>query len=330
MSKQYLQTFTVPDSHPTDILSVAVTSTQIITASGSPTLRIYACRTQTIHADTPEAENPYPLAQTLDNAHHLGCHHVCVSRDENMLASVGFGSCEVRLWKRGDEAKWEEAGSVTVEKQRAGEFWAPALSETGQYLACTTCDGRINVYDTHNLTTSPTVALAQYETQGSFGLSISLSPNGEMTASGHQNGTIYIFNNTSRRLAHSLPSLLKPVRAVQFSPANTLLAAAGDARIIALYDTQSGETVAQLTGHTAWVMSVDWNWSGEYLLSGSYDGKAKVWSIERRECVATQTESDQCLWAVRWLYHAPTARNEAFVMGGAERKLLFYREASGL
>lgn len=89
-----------------------------------------------------------------------------------------------------------------------------------------------------------------------------------MTASGHQNGSIYIFSNSTRRLAHSLSGLVKPVRAVSFSPANRYIAAAGDARLIALYDTSSGEQIANLTGHASWIMSLSWNWSGEYLLSG--------------------------------------------------------------
>lgn len=129
-----------------------------------------------------------------------------------------------------------------------------------------------------------------------------------MTASGHQNGSVYIFNNATKRLAHSLSGLVKPVRAVAFSPANKFLAAAGDARVIALYDTTSGEQVANLTGHSSWIMSLSWNWSGEYLVSGSYDGKAKIWSLERRECVATQTESEKCLWAVRWLPKTASAK----------------------
>ncbi len=62
--------------------------------------------------------------------------------------------------------------------------------------------------------------------------------------------------------------LIKPVRTVAFSPASKLLAAAGDATVIALYDVRSGEQVANLMGHSAWVMSVDWNATGEYLLSG--------------------------------------------------------------
>lgn len=62
--------------------------------------------------------------------------------------------------------------------------------------------------------------------------------------------------------------LIRAVRAVAFSPATKLLAAAGDARIIALYDVSSGEQVANLSGHGAWIMSLDWSSTGEYLLSG--------------------------------------------------------------
>jgi hypothetical protein len=55
---------------------------------------------------------------------------------------------------------------------------------------------------------------------------------------------------------------------VSFSPASKLLAAAGDSRVIALYDVISGEQVANLTGHGGWVLSLDWSDTGEYLLSG--------------------------------------------------------------
>lgn len=61
---------------------------------------------------------------------------------------------------------------------------------------------------------------------------------------------------------------MKPVRAVAFSPASKLLAAAGDSRVIALYDVSSGEQVANLAGHNAWIFSLDWSDTGEYLLSG--------------------------------------------------------------
>ena len=58
------------------------------------------------------------------------------------------------------------------------------------------------------------------------------------------------------------------MRAVAFSPGGKLLAAAGDARVIALYDVASGEQVGILSGHAAWITSLDWSHTGEYLLSG--------------------------------------------------------------
>ena len=53
-----------------------------------------------------------------------------------------------------------------------------------------------------------------------------------------------------------------------FSPGGTLLAAACDSRVIALFDVSSGDQVATLTGHGAWIFSLDWSDTGEYLLSG--------------------------------------------------------------
>ncbi len=285
-----------------------------------------------IHADSADDENPYPLVQTLEKVHPLGAHHIAASADGRIAASAGFGG-EVKVWECEEDGQWGLKGEVKVEGKKAGEHWALALNESGQYLASTTHDGRVNVYDTTTISpvaAAPTSKVAQFETKGSFGLSLDLSPDGTMTASGHQNGAIYIFSNSTSRLLHSLSGLLKPIRAVKFSPANKYLAATGDSRIIGLYDTNSGEQIASLTGHQSWIMSLDWNWSGEFFATAGYDGRVRVWSFERRECVATQTEGEgKCVWAVRWLPKAASARNETFVVAGAGRGLSFYREASG-
>jgi superkiller protein 8 len=120
---------------------------------------------------------------------------------------------------------------------------------------------------------------------------------------------------------------VKPVRSLAFSPGGTRLAAAGDSKIIAVYDVQHGEQVANLTGHSAWIFSLDWSDTGEYLLSGSFDGKAKVWSIDQRTCVATHSETEKTLWSVKWL--PKTGRSEGFATAGANRSISFYREATG-
>jgi superkiller protein 8 len=274
--------------------------------------------------------------QTLNGAHKLGCHHIVTSRNGKYAASVGFGG-EVKIWSTAESGEWAEEGKI-VEGNKAGEIWAVALSEDGQYLASTTYDGRINVWDLLD----GRKKIREFETKGSFGMCIDLSRDGRFTASGHRNGGVYVFNNETGRMLYSLPGMLlkeycllrlidlgmiKPVRTVAFSPAGTRLAAAGDARVIGLYDVQHGEQVANLTGHPAWIFSVDWSDTGEYLLSGSFDGKVKVWSIDTRTCVATHSETDKTIWSVKWL--PKIGRSEAFATAGANRSISFYREATG-
>ena len=53
---------------------------------------------------------------------------------------------------------------------QAGEMWAIALSENGQYLAATSYDGKINVWDC----LGERKKIREYETKGSFGLCIDL------------------------------------------------------------------------------------------------------------------------------------------------------------
>lgn len=89
-----------------------------------------------------------------------------------------------------------------------------------------------------------------------------------------------------------------------------------------------GEHVGNLTGHSSWITSLDWNDTGEFLLTGAMDGKVKVWSIERMAAVATHSETDKALWAVRWLPKT-AGKSEMFCTAGANRSISFYREATG-
>jgi superkiller protein 8 len=175
--------------------------------------------------------------------------------------------------------------TCAIDQNKPGEIWAIAISADGQYLAGSSINGKVNVWSLNKGEGMPKIR--EYETKGSFGLCVDLvcshdmlpspgarhtntlqSRDGKFTASGHENGSVYVFNNETGRLSHSLAGLVHPVRTVAFSPGSKLLAAGGDARIIALYDVTSGEQVANFTGHGGWVLSLDWSDTGEYLLSG--------------------------------------------------------------
>ncbi|KAH6613502.1 WD40-repeat-containing domain protein [Chaetomium tenue] len=332
-SKQYLTAHTVDEAHPAEIFSLAPTPTTLLSASGSSALRVHSITDAT-----------FPLQQTIPDAHKLGCHHVCTARGGagTVAASVGFGG-EIKVWACGgkpgaeDVKEWQLQWELPPSKTGGGDVWAVALSADEGYLACTTSDGRIHVWDINGREKIQT-----YETGarggGSFAMAVDLSRDGRLTASGHESGGVYVFNNDAGRMVYSLSGLAKPVRTVAFSPGCKRLAAAGNAGVIAIYDMEHGEHVGNLTtpsSRPAWITSLDWNDTGEYLLSGSLDGKVKVWDVARGVCVATHSETDTALWSVRWLPKTERAlgpgmgKSEMFCAAGASRSLAFYREATG-
>ena len=89
-----------------------------------------------------------------------------------------------------------------MDENKAGEVWAIAISADGQYLASTTYDGRINIWDLSH----GRKKINEFHTKGSFGVCIDLSRDGQFTASGHEDGGVYVFNNETGKMAYSLPS----------------------------------------------------------------------------------------------------------------------------
>ena len=57
-----------------------------------------------------------------------------------------------------------------LDANKPGEVWAIALSEDGQYLASTSFNGQINVWDL----LADKKKIREFETKGSFGMAIDL------------------------------------------------------------------------------------------------------------------------------------------------------------
>ncbi|KAJ5186001.1 Meiotic recombination protein Ski8/Rec14 [Penicillium cf. griseofulvum] len=309
MSKQYLSRGSADNAHIVDIFSLAITDKQILSTSGASSIKVHS---------TTDAD--FPLVQSIDGAHTIGCHHIVTNGNGSRAITAGFDG-EIKAWSCQD-GHWAADKKVTADLTGA-DAWAIALSEDGQYLAGVTQEGRINVWDL----AADGTRIRDHETKGSFGTCIDLSPDGRLIASGHEDGAVYMFTTETGRMPFSLSGLVNPVRAVAFSPKSKILAAAGDSKVIVLYDTSSGEQIANLSGHSAWILSLSWGNTGEYLLSSSFDGKVKVWSMETKTCVATHSETDKAIWNAKWL--PKVGKTEGFATAGANRSIAFYREATG-
>lgn len=89
-------------AHPIDIFSLAVTDSQILSASGASSLKVYST-----------ADADFPLAQSIDGAHKVGCHHIVTNPPGSRAVSVGFGG-EIKIWSHRD-GSWYEDNAISGE-----------------------------------------------------------------------------------------------------------------------------------------------------------------------------------------------------------------------
>jgi superkiller protein 8 len=103
--------------------------------------------------------------------------------------------------------QWAPYATIDDDAGTDKSMWAIALNAAGDHLVATTTDGQIVVWNVISKDTPPKNVRC-YETasagNGTMGMAVDLSKDGLWTASGHQNGTVYVFNNETTRLAYSL------------------------------------------------------------------------------------------------------------------------------
>ncbi|CCG84807.1 protein of unknown function [Taphrina deformans PYCC 5710] len=286
-------------SHTSDIFSIACTNDSIISTSADGTVRYWDAATS-------------ELTSTVDNAFKMSGHSLVAAEDT--VIGAGF-SGELKEFEPSSTAPGKDI-AMTSDKDPVN--WVVTLSPDAATIATTTSNGSLNVYDRASKT-----LVANIETRGKFGLCVDYAPNNRFIASGHVDGGLYLFDTELGKLKHAI-SQTKTIRTVQFSPRSDLLAAAGASCGIAIFDVKTAEQVALLQGHSHEITTLAWNGSGELLLTGSVDGKVKLWHLGRKECVGTFTEGNgHKIWCVRWCKIGPQ-KAEGFVVGGSEKVLRFY------
>lgn len=73
-------------AHLVDIFSLAITDKQILSASGASSIKVHS---------TTDAD--FPLVQSIDGAHTIGCHHIVTNGNGSRAVTAGFDG-EIKVW----------------------------------------------------------------------------------------------------------------------------------------------------------------------------------------------------------------------------------------
>ncbi|ANB14002.1 SKI complex subunit WD repeat protein SKI8 [Sugiyamaella lignohabitans] len=288
-------------------------------------------------------KDPEPKSAVKLNSPSSGTHHLSTDRSGRWLVAVSFDG-KATLYDL-DNLAGENGGSGRLLFE---DVWAVAIEPNARHVVASQITGDIAVWDisaiteeTPDQTTESAASQPQIKriqkfsgNGGVLGLSVDFASNEEHVAAGFESGAIHVYNYKTGRLEYSLTGHSNPIRTVKFSPAATLLAIGGDSKLISLYSMTSGEHITNLTGSDGWVFGLDWNETGEFLLSASYDGRSRVWWLESRQCVAAQNDSSQPLFGCKWLKKGWGVGviggiNQGFATVGVDKTLRWYREAAG-
>lgn len=126
-------------------------------------------------------------------------------------------------------------------------------------------------------------------------LSVAVSPDGELIATGDSNGDVHIWHTADGQLLQTLTGHTDWVRALQFSRDSCVLVSGSDDQTIRLWDIRpwcrdrvrlgeatsplSGQCLKVLSGNTSHAWSIAFSQDETLLASGSDDGTVWLWDV---------------------------------------------------
>ncbi|KAF8836599.1 WD40 repeat-like protein [Paxillus ammoniavirescens] len=209
----------------------------------------------------------------------------------------------VRIW---DAESGEQEG--TSMEHELGVVYGLAVTRDGQRILSGGVDKRIDVWDveTHEL-------IEEWESHTGSILSITLSPDDRLAASGDSDGKLVIWEiKEGSGIKHSIETGTGWVLSICFSPNGEKIACAARKSgnyTIQIFDVESGELILGSIYHEDWVRCVIWSLDGTKLFSASNDHTIRCWNSETAEPVGQPwTGHMDC---VTWLSLSPDGKRLA-------------------
>ncbi|ODV92164.1 hypothetical protein CANCADRAFT_30407 [Tortispora caseinolytica NRRL Y-17796] len=352
MSTQYLVSVAHRDCHESDIFSICCSQYGVFTTSGDGSIKFWTYRHPAdINTNPADGATVAGKGSKLEsNDSKLGYHHLGISPNQQFLGAASFtGALQLfAISAPADDTKPPKLSSILspddspMKECIENYVWAFQLAEydlghdSGSLpiLAVITVDHQLTVFDLEEGSQIASWSVKSKDSRKGYPICLDVSPSLGLVAVGDDDGTVHVYSlHTGRSLLSLTGISRKAIRSIKFSPDGTQIAVAGDAGSISIYDVKdaAGEQVALLNGHGSdtWVFSLDWSSSGDYLLSGGYDGNIKIWDARTTECIATHSEADHssAIFSLQWTPIGPRRSYQGFVAAGSDMTLRIYRLA---
>jgi serine/threonine protein kinase len=197
-------------------------------------------------------------------------------------ASVFQTTATLRIWDTESVSPCSEYGMTYSNAKLAN-------SADGKEIA-SDAGGRINIFETESLKRRTS---SNFDSEVS---SLAYHPGGKILASGHENGTVRVWNSLDGTEMKTFPSLGSAIGKLAYSKDGEMLAVGlkrkqgSNPRSIdvIVFSASNGLEIQRYTKHKDSINSIDFDASGKRLVTSDDDGNVLLWSTESSEPLASQ------------------------------------------
>ena len=198
--------------------------------------------------------------------------------DTNLIALLAIRSLNMQYTPSGD-TMLASLTSLQVPprefKGHTADLWGVAFSPDGKYLASSSSDKTIRLWD---LATGKTIRIFSGSRSGLE--RIAFSPDGKhIVAAGTTDNTAYLFDVGSAQIVRVFSGHTGSVADVAFFPDGKSVVSGGEDSIARIWDVATGQTLHILTGHSALITRLAVSPDGKYVVTASVDGTARLWGV---------------------------------------------------
>ncbi|HDR04216.1 MAG TPA: hypothetical protein ENN84_03080, partial [Candidatus Marinimicrobia bacterium] len=156
-------------------------------------------------------------------------------------------------------------------------------------------------------------------------LTMEISPNGAMIATGGRDNTVKIWNYDGLTLKYELAGHRDNVKKVAFSPDSDRLVSGGEDGYIILWDALTGAKITESKAHLIWINALTYSPDGLYIASSSDDAKTKIWNARDLTLHLELTALNKSVHALEFIYP------DGFILAAAddEQNISFWNVSDG-